>query len=111
MFTHSILLALAGLAAQSVLGAPTAITSHSNVEARGSESIDHSAVVGFEETAPPTIEGTLMLRYKPTLKVFGGCVPFPAVDANGKIGYVCLILSPKGTCTFCALATVQDSSD
>lgn len=45
--------------------------------------IDHDAVVGFAEAAPDNSEGDLMLAYKPYLKVFNGCVPFPAVDADG----------------------------
>lgn len=28
-----------------------------------------------------------MLKYKPLLKVFNGCVPFPAVDADGNTRY------------------------
>lgn len=53
--------------------------------------IDHDAVVGFDETVPDTTEGTLMLKYKPYLYVVDGCVPFPAVDAEGNTSYV---LSP-----------------
>jgi hypothetical protein len=45
--------------------------------------IDHDAVVGFDEAVPNNSEGDLMLAYKPYLKVFNGCVPFPAVDADG----------------------------
>lgn len=45
--------------------------------------IAHDAVVGFDEAVPATVEGDLMLAYKPYLKVFNGCVPFPAVDADG----------------------------
>lgn len=45
--------------------------------------IDHDAVVGFAEAVPDNSEGDLMLAYKPYLKVFNGCVPFPAVDADG----------------------------
>lgn len=45
--------------------------------------IDHDAVVGFAEAVPDNSEGDLMLAYKPYLKVFNGCVPFPAVDAEG----------------------------
>lgn len=45
--------------------------------------IDHDAVVGFDEAVPDSSEGDLMLAYKPYLKVFNGCVPFPAVDADG----------------------------
>ncbi|KZM20775.1 uncharacterized protein EKO05_0002620 [Ascochyta rabiei] len=48
--------------------------------------IDHDAVVGFPETVPSGIVGTLMLKYKPYLEVFNGCVPFPAVDSAGNTG-------------------------
>lgn len=46
-------------------------------------SIDHDAVVGFPETVPSGVTGDLYLKYKPYLKVFNGCVPFPAVQENG----------------------------
>lgn len=49
--------------------------------------IAHDAVVGFAETVPDTTAGTLYLKYKPYLKVFNGCVPFPAVDAEGNTRY------------------------
>ncbi|KAI3390866.1 hypothetical protein diail_8476 [Diaporthe ilicicola] len=45
--------------------------------------IDYDAVVGFAEAVPDNSEGDLMLAYKPYLKVFNGCVPYPAVDADG----------------------------
>ena len=48
--------------------------------------IAHDAVVGFAEAVPSGTVGTLMLKYKPYLKVFNGCVPFPAVDAAGNTG-------------------------
>lgn len=48
--------------------------------------INHDAVVGFPETVPTGITGELYLKYKPFLKVFNGCVPFPAVDAAGNTG-------------------------
>lgn len=48
--------------------------------------IAHDAVVGFDEAVPASSEGDLMLAYKPYLKVFNGCVPFPAVDADGNTG-------------------------
>lgn len=74
--TRSVLLGLA-LAANFVIAAPTPAA----IQARGT--ISHSAVVGFAETVPDTVEGSLILTYKPLLKVANGCVPFPAVDANG----------------------------
>jgi hypothetical protein len=48
--------------------------------------INHDAVVGFPQTVPSGIAGTLYLKYKPYLKVFNGCVPFPAVDSAGNTG-------------------------
>ena len=57
--------------------------------------IDHDAVLGFPETVPSGVTGELYLRYKPHLKVFNGCVPFPAVQENGDTKYV-----PHNTSTF-----------
>lgn len=48
--------------------------------------INHDAVVSFPQTVPSGTTGTLMLKYKPWLKVFNGCVPFPAVEADGDTG-------------------------
>jgi hypothetical protein len=48
--------------------------------------IAHDAVVGFPQTVPSGIAGTLYLKYKPYLKVFNGCVSFPAVDSAGNTG-------------------------
>ncbi|KAF2013990.1 NPP1-domain-containing protein [Aaosphaeria arxii CBS 175.79] len=48
--------------------------------------INHDAVVGFPQTVPSGTAGNLYLKYKPWLKVFNGCVPFPAVNANGDTG-------------------------
>lgn len=45
--------------------------------------IGHDQVVGFPETVPNTNIGQLYLTFKPHLKVVNGCVPFPAVNANG----------------------------
>ena len=45
--------------------------------------IDHDAVVGFPEAVPSGITGELYLKYQPRLKVFSGCVPFPAVNEAG----------------------------
>lgn len=50
--------------------------------------IAHDAVVGFAETVPSGVTGTLYLKYKPYLKNDNGCVPFPAVDAAGNTGCV-----------------------
>jgi hypothetical protein len=40
-------------------------------------------IVGFAETVPATTAGTVYEAYQPFLKVVNGCVPFPAVDAEG----------------------------
>ncbi|KXJ91091.1 necrosis inducing protein [Microdochium bolleyi] len=48
--------------------------------------IDHDAVVGFPQTVPSGAVGNAYLKFKPWLKVDGGCVPFPAVDAAGNTG-------------------------
>ncbi|KAI9376107.1 necrosis inducing protein-domain-containing protein [Aspergillus egyptiacus] len=45
--------------------------------------INHDAVAGFPETVPSGTVGDVYLAYQPYLKVEGGCVPFPAVDADG----------------------------
>ena len=50
--------------------------------------INHDAVVGFPQTVPSGIVGNLYLKYKPYLEVYNGCVPFPAVNANGDTGSV-----------------------
>ncbi|KNG82992.1 putative NPP1 domain protein [Aspergillus nomiae NRRL 13137] len=46
-------------------------------------SIDHDAVVGFDQTVPSGTTGEVYLAYQPALYVVNGCVPFPAVDAEG----------------------------
>ncbi|PIL33810.1 hypothetical protein GSI_04435 [Ganoderma sinense ZZ0214-1] len=45
--------------------------------------LPHDEIVGFPETVPDTRVGQLYLKYKPHLYVANGCVPFPAVDAEG----------------------------
>ena len=45
--------------------------------------IPHDQVVDFPETVPNTNIGQLYLKFKPHLFVLNGCVPFPAVDAEG----------------------------
>lgn len=40
-------------------------------------------VVGFDTTVADDTEGDLMLQWQPYLYVVDGCVPFPAVDAEG----------------------------
>ncbi|KAL6399511.1 necrosis- and ethylene-inducing protein 2 precursor [Ilyonectria robusta] len=45
--------------------------------------IPHTAVVGFPESVPTGIVGQVYEAYKPYLDVTSGCVPYPAVDAEG----------------------------
>lgn len=45
--------------------------------------IDSDAVVGFATTVADDTEGQLMEKWLPYLYVVDGCVPFPAVDAEG----------------------------
>lgn len=45
--------------------------------------IDHDQVEGFPETVPSGTTGEVYKAYQPYLKVNSGCVPFPAVDAEG----------------------------
>lgn len=80
MSIRSALIGLA-LATVPVLGAPALEPASKALGARSV--ISHDAVVGFAEAAPDTVAGNLMLKYKPMLKVTNGCVPFPAVDAEG----------------------------
>lgn len=106
MTPHSTILSLAALAVSSVLAAPTSPSTANNVPAAALQAravIAHDAVVGFAETVPATTEGDLMLKFKPYLKVFNGCVPFPAVDSDGNTSYVCQenVFNPKGVVSLC----------
>lgn len=49
--------------------------------------IAHTAVVGFPESVPTGIVGQVYEAYKPYLDVVSGCVPYPAVDAEGNTRY------------------------
>ncbi|PSK53154.1 hypothetical protein B9Z65_3354 [Elsinoe australis] len=66
------------LAATATFAAPAAIEKRAVIA--------HDAVVGFPQTVPSGTTGQLYLRYKPFLQVQNGCVPFPAVDAQGNTG-------------------------
>ncbi|KAL2826322.1 putative NPP1 domain protein [Aspergillus cavernicola] len=62
--------------------------------------IAHDAVVGFPETVPTGSIGDLYLAYQPYLEVINGCVPFPAVDADGNTsGGLEPTGSPSGGCS------------
>lgn len=80
MSIRFILLSLA-LRAAPVFGLPALAPAENPLETRSI--ISHDAVIGFNEAVPDTVAGNLMLKYKPKLKVTNGCVPFPAVDAEG----------------------------
>jgi hypothetical protein len=66
----------------------TFLVASSPIEKRAT--IPHDEVVGFPQTVPSGIEGTLYLKYQPFLDVINGCVPFPAVDADGNVRSVTL---------------------
>ncbi|EFX04676.1 npp1 domain containing protein [Grosmannia clavigera kw1407] len=51
------------------------------VERRGT--VDSDAIVGFAQAVPSGTVGEVYLAYQPYLKVVNGCVPYPAVDAEG----------------------------
>ncbi|KAK6845660.1 necrosis-and ethylene-inducing protein-like protein 1 precursor [Apiospora arundinis] len=75
---------LAVVAATLTMAAPS-------VEKRGT--IGHDKVKGFKEAVQDGAVGkarrltiVLVLKFKPYLKVEHGCVPFPAVDADGNTG-------------------------
>lgn len=67
------------LAASVATGSP--ITETSPLERRGTIASDE--IVGFAQAVPSGITGEVYLAYQPYLKVVNGCVPFPAVDAEG----------------------------
>ncbi|MDI3412041.1 NPP1 family protein [Bacillus sonorensis] len=62
--------------------------------------IDHDKVVGFKEVAPSTVSQKAAKRFQPYLKVYSGCVPFPAVDAQGNTsGGLEPTGAPEGHCS------------
>lgn len=77
--------------------AVNALPSTPTLQQRGTETsprlaarsvIAHDAVVGFAETVPDDMLGVAYEAYQPFLKVVNGCVPFPAVDAEGNTRYI-----------------------
>lgn len=66
--------------------AATAAAAAPNIKSRAV--IGHDQVVGFPETVPPGDIGHLYLKYKPWLRIYTGCVPFPAVNAEGDTRYI-----------------------
>ncbi|CAL3973313.1 unnamed protein product [Diplocarpon coronariae] len=57
----------------------------SPLERRGT--VPSNQIVGLPEAVPNNVTGELYKAYQPFLQVQGGCVPFPAVDANGNTKY------------------------
>ncbi|KAE8132859.1 necrosis inducing protein [Aspergillus pseudotamarii] len=68
---------------KSLLLATGLLGSHARGAVLPRASIDHDAVVGFDQTVPSGTTGEVYLAYQPHLYVVNGCVPFPAVDAEG----------------------------
>ncbi|KAL3456834.1 NPP1-domain-containing protein [Aspergillus heterothallicus] len=107
MSTHTLVLALVASAASMPLSSTTAtVPELNNTTFLTSRAvIDHDAVVGFPETVPDSTLGQLYLAYQPYLYVESGCVPFPAVDAEGNTSGG---LSPTGSASGdCASNTGQ----
>ncbi|KAL4865093.1 hypothetical protein BDV12DRAFT_200476 [Aspergillus spectabilis] len=75
MTSRTLLLASLAATAASLPLVPTLLTPR--------DSIDHDAVVALPETVPSGTLGDIYRAYLPYLKVEDGCVPFPAVDAEG----------------------------
>ncbi|MCY8689490.1 NPP1 family protein, partial [Bacillus spizizenii] len=62
--------------------------------------IGHDKVVGFDEDVPTTIAQKAEKKFQPYLKVYSGCVPFPAVDAQGNTsGGLQPTGAPEGGCS------------
>jgi hypothetical protein len=49
--------------------------------------IPNDQIVGLPEAVPAGTVGSVYEAYQPFLDVYNGCVPFPAVDANGNTKY------------------------
>lgn len=81
----STLIKLSLLAAATVKALPTAETSPANPLVRRTTVLPYNEIVGFPQTVPDDTEGELYTAYQPYLYVYNGCVPFPAVDAEGDV--------------------------
>ncbi|KAL3481386.1 necrosis inducing protein-domain-containing protein [Aspergillus californicus] len=99
MSPRNILLAsLAATAAAIPITSTPTITASAPLSPR--DVISHDAVVGFEQTVPSGTVGDLYLAYQPYLYVVNGCVPFPAVDADGNTsGGLEPTGDPSGSCS------------
>ncbi|MDQ0172861.1 NPP1 family protein [Paenibacillus tundrae] len=53
------------------------------VPTAGAAEINHDQVTGFQEVVPATVTQKAAKKFQPYLKVFHGCVPFPAVNQQG----------------------------
>lgn len=61
---------------------------------------NHDEIVGFKEVTPITVTQKAAKRFQPYLKVAHGCVPFPAVDAQGNTsGGLEPTGAPEGHCS------------
>lgn len=70
------------------------------VPAADAKVIDHDKVQGFSEVTPVTVSQKAAKRFQPYLKVASGCVPFPAVDAQGNTsGGLEPTGAPEGHCS------------
>lgn len=63
------------------------------LQSRGTIASDE--IVGFPQTVPSGTVGDVYLAYAPYLKVVNGCVPFPAVDAEGDTKSVSLFMNER----------------
>lgn len=52
----------------------------------GNKWLDHDKIAAFPETPSYDIDGEVQMAFKPLLHSWHGCVPYPAVDANGNAG-------------------------
>ncbi|KAJ5727039.1 npp1 domain-containing protein [Penicillium malachiteum] len=77
--TPSHVLSLGGLRLASLYFVTLATASP--LTSRGTIASDE--IVGFPQTVPSGTTGEVYLAYQPYLYVVNGCVPFPAVDAEG----------------------------
>jgi hypothetical protein len=61
-----------------------------SIDRRGT--VPSNEIVGFPETVPGGETCVVYEAYQPLLHVVNGCVPFPAVDAEGDTKYALLTL-------------------
>lgn len=52
----------------------------------GDKFLPHDEIQGFSEAFDPGVDGELERKFKPLLHQFGGCMNYPAVDAEGHHG-------------------------